>query len=42
MKGTRAAAFLPLTQQPAIRALLIPFGGFGGVSLVEYLVFAAT
>jgi len=42
MKGTRAAAFLPLTQQPAIRALLIPFGGFGGVSLIEYLVFAGT
>ena len=42
MKSTRAAAFLPLTQQPAIRALLIPFGGFGGVSLVEYLVFAGT
>ena len=42
MKGTRAAAFLPLSQQPAIRALLIPFGGFGGVSLIEYLVFAGT
>jgi hypothetical protein len=42
MKGTRSAAFLPLTQQPAIRALLIPFGGFGGVSLLEYLVFAGT
>ncbi len=42
MKSTRAAAFLPLTQQPAIRALLIPFGGFGGVSLIEYLAFAGT
>jgi hypothetical protein len=40
MKNTREAAFLPLTQQPAVRALLIPFGGFGGVSLIEYLVFA--
>lgn len=40
MKQTREAAFLPLTQQPAVRALLIPFGGFGGVSLIEYLVFA--
>ena len=40
MKSTREAAFLPLTQQPAVRALLIPFGGFGGVSLIEYLVFA--
>jgi hypothetical protein len=40
MKTTREAAFLPLTQQPAVRALLIPFGGFGGVSLIEYLVFA--
>ena len=42
IKTTREAAFLPLTQQPAIRALLIPFGGFGGVSLIEYLVFAQT
>ncbi len=41
MRNTREAAFLPLTQQPAVRALLIPFGGFGGVSLVEYLVFAS-
>ena len=41
IKNTREAAFLPLTQQPAVRALLIPFGGFGGVSLVEYLVFAS-
>jgi hypothetical protein len=40
IKTTREAAFLPLTQQPAVRALLIPFGGFGGLSLVEYLVFA--
>ena len=40
MKNTREAAFLPLTQQPAVRALLIPFGGFGGVSLIQYLVFA--
>jgi hypothetical protein len=40
MRATREAAFLPLTQQPAVRALLIPFGGFGGVSLIEYLVFA--
>jgi hypothetical protein len=40
MKQTREAAFLPLTQQPAVRALLIPFGGFGGVSLIEYLVLA--
>ncbi len=40
MKTSEEAAFLPLTRQPAVRALLIPFGGFGGVSLVEYLVFA--
>jgi len=42
IKGSRAAAFLPLTRQPAVRALLIPFGGFGGLSLVEYLAFAQT
>jgi hypothetical protein len=40
IRNTREAAFLPLTQQPAVRALLIPFGGFGGLSLIEYLVFA--
>ena len=31
-------AFAPFTQQPALQALLLPFGGYGGVQLVEYLI----
>jgi hypothetical protein len=32
-------AFLPLSQEPAVQALLLPFGGWGGVTLLEYFVF---
>jgi hypothetical protein len=31
-------AFLPLSQEPAIQAVLLPFGGWGGVTLLEYFV----
>ncbi|MFZ2312763.1 MAG: hypothetical protein WAV82_09110 [Methylobacter sp.] len=31
-------AFLPLSQEPAVQALLLPFGGWGGIKLVEYFV----
>ncbi|MDD5413025.1 MAG: hypothetical protein PHF31_16745 [Methylobacter sp.] len=31
-------AFLLLSQEPAVQALL-PFGGWGGVTLLEYFVF---
>jgi hypothetical protein len=31
----RDGPFLPLLQQPAVKALLIPFGGWSGLSLVE-------
>ncbi len=31
-------AFLPLSQEPAVQALLLPFGGWGGVTLLEYFV----
>ena len=31
-------AFLPLSQEPAVQALLLPFGGWGGVTLLEYVV----
>jgi len=31
-------AFAPFTQQPALQALLLPFGGYGSVQLVEYLM----
>jgi hypothetical protein len=31
-------AFLPLSHEPAIKAVLLPFGGWGGVTLLEYFV----
>ena len=31
-------AFLPLAQEPAVQALMLPFGGWGGVTLLEYFV----
>lgn len=31
-------AFLPFTQEPAIQALLLPFGGWGGITLLETFV----
>jgi TRAP-type C4-dicarboxylate transport system permease small subunit len=38
IRSTREGAFAPFTQQPALQALLLPFGGYGGVQLVEYLM----
>ena len=38
IRSTREGAFAPFTQQPALHALLLPFGGYGGVQLVEYLI----
>jgi hypothetical protein len=40
IKATSEGAFLPLSQTPMVRALLIPFGGLGGVSLVDWLTIA--
>ncbi len=34
----KEGAFQPLTHEPAFQALLIPFGSFGGVELLENLV----
>lgn len=31
-------AFMPFTQEPAFQALLLPLGGWGGVTLLEYFV----
>jgi hypothetical protein len=31
-------AFLPFSQEPAVQALLLPFGGWGGITLLEYFV----
>lgn len=37
VRNTREGAFVPFTQQPALQALLLPFGGFGGAQLLDYL-----
>ena len=38
IRNTQEGAFAPLSQQPALQALLLPFGGLGGVQLIEYLM----
>jgi hypothetical protein len=38
ISNTREGAFVSLAQQPALQALLIPFGGYGSVQIIEYLV----
>ena len=37
IRSTREGAFAPIAQQPALQALLLPFGSYGGVQLIEYL-----
>jgi hypothetical protein len=37
IRSTRDGAFAPFAQQPALQALLLPFGGYGSVQLIEYL-----
>jgi hypothetical protein len=34
----RDGAFTPFSQQPLVRALLLPIGSFGGTALLEYLL----
>jgi hypothetical protein len=38
IRGINEGAFQPLTNEPAFQALLIPFGSFGGVMLLENFV----
>jgi hypothetical protein len=33
----RDGAFSPFSQQPVVRAILLPLGSFGGTQLLEYL-----
>ena len=40
IRGLRAGAFAPYSQQPFLTALLFPLGSFGGTALVEYLTMA--
>jgi hypothetical protein len=38
IRGTREGAFASLTHQPALQALLLPFGGYGGAQLIDDLM----
>ncbi len=38
IRNNREGAFAPVSQQPALQALLLPFGGLGGMQLIEYLM----
>ncbi len=38
IQETNEGAFLPLVQEPAVQALILPFGGWGGITLLEYFV----
>ena len=35
IKSIREGAFSPFTQHPAVQALIVPFGGVGGLYLIE-------
>jgi len=37
ISDVREGAFAPYTQHPAVQALAVPFGGIGGVYLIEFL-----
>jgi hypothetical protein len=41
VRNAAEGAYRPFTQQPIVRALLIPFGGYGGLAIVEYLLLGA-
>jgi hypothetical protein len=38
IRETREGAFAPFSQQPALQALLLPFGGYGSVQLMEFFI----
>ncbi|EAR20442.1 hypothetical protein [Nitrococcus mobilis] len=38
IRHLRKGAFVPFIQQPVVKAVLLPFGGVGGVVLIQYLV----
>ena len=37
IRNTHEGAFAPFAQQPALQALLLPFGGYGSIQIIEYL-----
>lgn len=36
IKALKQGAYIPITQEPAMQALLLPLGGWGGVTLLQY------
>ena len=36
--ANRQGAFIPLAQEPAVQAILLPLGGWGGQALLQYFV----
>jgi hypothetical protein len=41
VEHTREGAFAPFMSQPFVKAVMLPLGGFGGLSLVEYFAIAS-
>ena len=39
VRAIQTGAFRPFTQQPLAQAILIPLGGYGGISLIEYFAY---
>ena len=37
VRSIRQGAFAPFTQNPVVQSLLVPFGGVGGIYLIEFL-----
>lgn len=37
IRATREGAFAPLSEQPVLQAFLLPFGGYGGLQLIQSL-----
>jgi hypothetical protein len=37
VRSIRQGAFAPFTQHPVVQSLLVPFGGVGGIYLIEFL-----
>ena len=38
VEDLREGAFSPYSQQPVVRAMLLPLGSLGGTALLEYLL----
>jgi hypothetical protein len=38
IRGTSEGAFARFSEQPALQALLLPFGGYGSVQLIQYVL----